>query len=211
MAGLGSYQHLYLQLLRWFPLNGSKMNLIYICVFFCFFFYFWLTWSVLWKFPITCCPMSEIAFRPFGMGTFWPMSQHFIVLVTQFHTIFHTFFFYLGFLWKCLCSVWQSPGVTADISSERALLLVLIPFCPALHKTMVSIASTDYIHSSVWQTGWPGLFASLPAFLPGSQADLLISTDRPVLNTADSSSGSCANIIPVSWELGLDRDCPATS
>lgn len=41
--------------------------------------------------------MSEIAFRPFGMGTFWPMSQHFIVLVTQFHTIFHTFFFTLAF------------------------------------------------------------------------------------------------------------------
>lgn len=150
------------------------------------------------------------------ISTIW--HGNILAHVTAFHRSGHTvsyhfphFFFYLGFLWKCLCSVWQSPGVTADISSERALLLVLIPFCPALHKTMVSIASTDYIHSSVWQTGWPGLFASLPAFLPGSQTDLLISTDRPVLNTADSSSGSCANIIPVSWELGLDRDCPATS
>ena len=44
------------------------------------------------KFPTACCPMFEIAFLPFGMGMFWPVSPGFIALVTGFHTIFHTHF-----------------------------------------------------------------------------------------------------------------------
>lgn len=76
---------------------------------------------------------------------------------------------------------------------------------------MVSIASTEYIHSSEWETGWPGLLASLPAVLPGSQADLFIPTDSSELEPTDSSSGICANIISVAWEPALDRGCTATS
>lgn len=72
---------------------------------------------------------------------------------------------------------------------------------------MVSIASSEYIHSSEWETDWPGLLAGLPAVLPGSQADLFIPSDISVLEPTDSCSGICANIISVAWEPVLDRGC----
>lgn len=66
-------------------LNNNKLKALCFCS----------TWShmiCVVKFPIACCPMFEIAFLPFGTGTFWPMSPCFTALITGFHTIFHTHF-----------------------------------------------------------------------------------------------------------------------
>lgn len=107
------------------------------------------------------------------------------------------------------CTLAFSESVSAQSESPPAWRLTfqvkepycwfLIPLHPPLHKTMVSIASTEYIHSSEWETDWPGLLGSLPAALPGSQANLVILSDSSLL-PADSSSGICANIISVAWE-----------
>lgn len=114
----------------------------------------------------------------------------------EFHTIFHVLYLFF-FLQKCVCPAGQSPGVTADISSERALLLVLNPpLRPSLHKTMVSIASTEYIHSSErGETGWLGLLASLPTVTPGSQGNLFIF--RGSFKPGPTSPDTCTNNISV--------------
>lgn len=122
---------------------------------------------------------------------------------------------------QSFCTLAFYKSVSAQTDSPSAWRLTfpvkgpycwfLIPLHPPPHKTMVSIASTEYIHSSEWETDWPGLLASLPAVLLDSQGDLFIRGDGSVLLPTDSSSGICANIISVAWEPALDRGCTATS
>lgn len=72
------------------------------------------------------CPMSQITSLPFGLVMSCLMPYCFTALFTGFHTIFHTHFVPWLFT-KSLCPVGQSPSVTADISSQRALLLAPDP------------------------------------------------------------------------------------
>lgn len=138
------------------------------------------------------------------ISTIWPVNV--LAHVTLFHCPRHRVSYYFP---HSFCTLAFYESVSAQSDSPPAWRLTfpvkepycwfLIPLHPPLHKTMVSIASTEYIHSSEWETDWPGLLASLPAVLPGSQAVLAIPSDSFVLPT-DSSSVICANIISVAWE-----------
>lgn len=106
--------------------------------------------------------------------------------VTLFHCPHHRVSYYFP---HSFCTLAFYESVSAQSDSPPAWRLTfpvkepycrfLIPLHPPLHKTMVSIASTEYIHSSEWETDWPGLLARLPAVLPGSQADPVVPSDGP--------------------------------
>lgn len=137
------------------------------------------------------------------ISTTWHVNV--LAHVTLFHCPRHRVSYYFP---HSFCTLAFYESVSAQSDSPPAWRLTfpvkepycwfLIPLHPPLYKTMVSIASTEYIYSSKWETDWPGLLASLPAVLPGSQANLAIPSDSFVLPT-DSSSVICANIISVAW------------
>lgn len=85
-----------------------------------------------------CCKVSHSLLSHVWdcISTIW--QGNVLAHVTLFHCPRHRVSYYfphsfctLAFLLKCLCPVGQSPGVTADISSERDLLLVLNPPPPS--------------------------------------------------------------------------------
>lgn len=119
-------------------------------------------------------------------STIWHINA--LAHVTVFHCPRHRVSYYFP---HSFCTLAFYKSVSAQSDSPPAWRLTfpvkepycwfLIPFHPPLHKTMVSIASTEYIHSSEWETGWPGPYASLPGVLPDSQADLFIPSDSFLL------------------------------
>lgn len=121
---------------------------------------------------------------------------------TGFHCHRHRVSYYFPHSF-CTLAFYKSVSAQSDSPSAWRLTFpvkepycwFLIPLHPPPYKTMVSIASTEYIHSSEWETDWPGLLASLPAILPDSQGGLFICSDCSMLLPPDSSSGICANII----------------
>lgn len=165
----------------------------------------WLIFVV--KFPTAYFACLRLHFYQLACGCFWPVSQGFIALVTEFHTIFHTHFVPWLFAEVSLPSRTVPPAWRLTFAVKETYCCFLIPLHPPLHKTMVSIASTEYIHSSEWETAWLGLLASLPTVLPGSPDDLFIPSDSSVFEPADSS---CTNITSAACEPALDCDCTAT-
>lgn len=151
-----------------------------------------------------CCEVSHCLLSHVRdcVSTIW--HGNVLARVTRFHCPRHRVSYYFPHS-SCTLAFYESVSAQSDSPPAwRLTFLVkehycclLIPLHPPLHKTMVSIASTEYIHSSEWETDWPGLLASLPAVLPGSQADLVVSSDGSVLPT-DSS-----NTISIAWEPWL--------
>lgn len=128
------------------------------------------------------------------ISTIWHVSV--LAHVTAFHCRHHRVSYYFP---QSFCTLAFYESVSAQSDSPPAWRLTfpvkgpycwfLIPLHPPLHKTMVSIASTEYIHSSEWETAWPGLLASLPAVLTGSQANLFIPSDSSPFESADAWRG----------------------
>lgn len=143
-----------------------------------------------------CCNVSDRLLSHVWdcISTIWHVSV--LAHAAAFHCHRHRVSYYFP-QWFCTLAFCES--VTAQSDSPPAWRLTfpvkepyccfLIPLHPPLHKTMVSIASTEYIHSSEWETGWLGLLASLPAVLPDSQADLFIPSDSSLLEPAHAWRG----------------------
>lgn len=161
-----------------------------------------------------CCKVSHSLFCMFEIAFLTAGMWMFLACVAVFHCTCHRISYYFP---HSFCTLAFCRSVSAQSDSPPAWRLTfpvketyccfLIPLHPPLHKTMVSIASTEYIHSSEWETAWLGLLASLPTVLPGSPGDLFIPSDSSVFEPADCS---CTNITSAACELALDCDCTAT-
>lgn len=146
--------------------------------------------------------MFDVAFLSLGMQTLWPMSKCFIALVTGFHTIFRTCFVPLAFHKSSSAQSDSLPAWRLTFPLKEPHCCSLIPLRPPLHKTMVSIASTEYIHSSDWETGWMGPEASLPVIRLDSQSTSsfpLIRLALPLILSLEHESGTglllCCSIV----------------
>lgn len=124
-----------------------------------------LPWSALLSLPQPAVLCFCWPFQQFACECSGPCQSFIARVATEFHTIFHMF---------CTLAFYESLSAQSDspltwrltFPVKEAHCCFLIPLHPPLHKTMVSIASTEYIHSSERerQAGWACWLASQPSY-----------------------------------------------
>lgn len=110
-----------------------------------------LSWSTLEKLPI-----AAPCFRPHLYHLAWwcPALCHTASLPSsRGFTLFSTLILYLGFSRKVFAQSDSPPVWLLTFPVKEPYCWLLIPLHPSPHKTILSIASTEYVHRLVSQSG----------------------------------------------------------